>query len=139
MLSLYSIGIFAALLTSQTADDFHSDAKGPSTVCDITAAGARDFPIAVRDSGSYSLLNQNDDYYAVISDDELTVWAFTMPKSSLPMAAVCTRRIKSDDGSISGQFAMRCDGDKEECDKVFVEWREYHDTVTVKRVRKNPK
>jgi len=135
-----TLSIIAILFSSApTAGEVHKDAVGPSTVCGVTADNAQAFQIAVRDSGPYSLLNQNENYFTVISDDALTIWGFTMPNSSEPSAAICSRLIKHDDGSISGQFSIRCDGTREACENVYREWLEYHKKNTVSRVTKIPK
>jgi hypothetical protein len=121
------------------ADDVHSQVSGPSTICGVTASDARSFQLAVRDSAHYSLLSENEDYYVVISDDKMTIWAFSMPNSAEPPSAICTRLERTADGIINGNFGMRCDGEKADCDEVYGEWFDYHRRVTLSRVKAGPK
>lgn len=142
-----TFAIFALLIApfasvhgaNPSTDHAHKHADGPSTICGVTAPNALNFQLAVRDSGSYSLLNQNDDYFAIMSKDETTIWAFTMPESTKPTSAICTRLVRSQNGSISGEFDMRCDGDRIDCDGVYREWLDYHQRVTLNRVKATPK
>jgi hypothetical protein len=131
------------LLMAQTApqplvpEGVHSLAKGPETICGVTGASALDFQRLVKASPAAKYNNETDRYLTYEGPMPMTLWAFAKRSNFAYPIATCVRVFEKD-GGVFMERKMRCDANREQCDRAYLEFEEL-DARNRKQIRGNEK
>jgi hypothetical protein len=103
-------------------EGIHSDAKGPPELCGITGRDLADLERRVVADPSFTE-GAGSDLYRVFNRERDFV-QFVFPRGStltFPMAT-CRQVVEEANGSVSIRRELQCDGTREQCDRVFLEF-----------------
>lgn len=124
-LLLLSLGLATPAVAQVVPEGIHTDAQGPSTMCGLTGADARDLIQQVRTRpGLMAQSSGSDRFDLYASDDSLIQWVITKPSEAAHPAITCRHVYKGSDGAWMQNRNMRCDAGRAACDRLFTEFRE---------------
>ena len=125
-----TIGVLLAstsvtLRAQPVPEGIHSYTRAPSTICGITGRDAFDLRSKVLTDPRLAREPSGSDRFELYSTaDAHTQWVFTTPGEAAYPAATCRRLHNDAGGDAIMERTMRCDGAREACDRLFIEFQE---------------
>jgi hypothetical protein len=122
-----AIVILASLWMAQTEpqslvpEGVHKETDGPPRLCGFTAANLTDLERMILDDRSFREEGSSEQYR--VFNRERDFIQFVFPRSAklgFPMAT-CRRLLPAPDG-VSLKRELYCDGTREQCDRIFLEF-----------------
>ncbi len=104
------------------AEGIHRDAEGPVDLCGITAPNVTTLEQKV--IGDRRFVEENSTELYRVFNREADLVQFVFPRRttlSFPMAT-CRKVTANPDGTSTMSREMRCEGGRQECDRVFLEF-----------------
>ena len=115
----------AALRAQPVPEGIHNYTRAPSTLCGITGRDALDLRSKVMTDPKLAQEPSGSERFELYSTaDAHTQWVFTTPGEAAYPAATCRRLHNDAGGDAIMERKMRCDGAREACDKLFIEFQE---------------
>lgn len=111
-------------------EGIHSNAEGPPELCGFKGRDLRDLERRVMSDANFAE-HQGDQEYRVFLNETVMV-QFVFPKagtSVFPMAT-CRKLFTDSSGGVSMTREMRCEGSREECDRVFLQFQNLDNKLT---------
>lgn len=109
-------------------DGIHKNRAGPPTLCGITGASLADIERSVLNDRDFVEENSTDQYRVFNRQRDFVQMVFPRPKLHRFAMATCRKVEPSGIGSTI-QRELECDGSREECDAVFLQFKALDDAV----------
>ena len=117
-------------LSQAVPEGVHRDASGPFEMCGFAATDVADLKAKVRESERFQQTPIDTDRFELYSaSDPLQQITFTNSSEAAYPAVTC-RHLYEEDGRLRMARSMRCDAGREECDALFIEFRELDAQMT---------
>lgn len=107
----------------------HSDVEGPPELCGFTGSDVADLQRQVLASPGFVEEGSTNLYQVFNRAKDFVQFVFPQPGTLAFPMATCRKVIENSDGSILMKGEMHCDGSRDECDRVFLQFQELDEQV----------
>lgn len=127
--ALSALTLQATALAQSIPEGIHSDVKGPSEMCGVTADNAYGFEAQVRANPKFRQGEGTNRFILFSSADETVQWVFATRSNTVFPLASCRQLSEGPDGALYLRRQMRCDASRDECDRAYLEFEALDDQV----------
>jgi hypothetical protein len=128
--ALLALVLMAQAPAPRVPEGIHQDVDGPPALCGFAGRDLADLERKVIASPGFVEENSNDRYRVFNRTTDFVQFVF--PRAGVlgfPMAT-CRKVSANPDGTSRISREMRCDGTREECDAIFIQFRELDESIT---------
>ncbi len=124
-----ALALMAQAPAPRVPEGIHKDDKGPPELCGFTGRDLADLERKVIASPGFVEENSNERYRVFNRTNDFVQFVFPRAGAlGFPMAT-CRKVSENPDGTSSISREMRCDGTREECDDIFIQFRELDESI----------
>ncbi len=115
---------------SEIVDEAYSQGDGAVEMCGIAAPDFNGFLRQLIEDPKFIEHNSDTDYLVFVSEKpEFRQLVIARPRETAFPMAYCRKVLANPDGTARLETSMHCEGDKSDCDAVFVEFYNHDQSI----------